>query len=309
LNHIWGTDLKPLDVELFSRSLSNGLSNKNPKSPLAFALSLKKTIRWGNKADPFQMAERVHHVSGEVLKILEGHRWSFVIQTMFTEVMMDYFDDIIRMKDLCTVQPIISPGAEDDWDVLERRRTTPVEDRIDHILLLKRNGVPVGVNGEPFIPGYHTVAQFRCLIHRLKSHGIVNYNTYSFHFNDFVAKRLHNIDIDIERIWYYNQDENWKPILQKLIDIAKKYGVNLGCPDFVNSGNYQELTNTCCGINVPNPTTFNLINFKRRILAGEDREEVFKSSWDGVGDKELGRRVFDGKEPGMYCLKDCGCGL
>jgi len=298
--------LKPLDIESFSRTLSNGLKNKNPRSSLAWALHHKKTIRFGNKADPFQSAERIHRVSGEVLKILEGHRWSFLIQTMFTEVMMDYFDDIVRMKDLCIVQPIISPGAESDWEVLERRCTTPVEDRIVHILLLKSNGVRVGVNGEPFIPGYHTVAQFRSLMRRLKSHGILNYNTYNFHFNDFVAKRLHGIGIDIEKIWFHNRDQYWKPILVQLIEIAKKYGIVLGCPDFVNSGLYRESTNTCCGVTVPNPTTFNLINFKRRILAGEDREEVFQSSWDGIGDLEQGRRVFDGKEPDMYSLKDCG---
>ena len=57
MNHTWGSDLRPLDVITFEKKLRNGLKNKNPKSPLAHCLSRKKTIRWGNKSDPFQKAE------------------------------------------------------------------------------------------------------------------------------------------------------------------------------------------------------------------------------------------------------------
>lgn len=306
LNHVWGKDLRPLDVENFQRTLVNGLANKNPRSSLSWALKQKKTIRFGNKTDPFQPCEIEHKVSDQVLKILIGMRWSFLIQTMFTENMMAHVDLIISHKDLIVVQPIISPGVESDWEILERGRTTPVQQRIDHIVYLKEKGVQVGVNGEPFIPGYHTVKQFEDIVLRLKSYGIMNYNTYSFHFNDFVAKRLHAIGIDIERIWFHNQDDQWKPILSQLIDISKKHGVILGCPDFVNSGSYVESTNTCCGVDVPNPTTFNMMTVKRRMISGESFDDVVNDCWDGVGDFQTGKEAMLGNDKKVYSLKDCG---
>ena len=307
LNYVWDKELRPLDVENFQRTLANGLKNKNPKSSLAWALKQKKTIRFGNKTDPFQEAEKVYRVSKQVLQILGKYKWSFVIQTMFTNTMMDYMDELIEMKDLCIVQPIISPGAESDWDRLERRRTTPIQDRIDHIAFLKSKGVSVGVIGEPFIPGYHTVVQFEEIVKRLKSHGVNNYNTYSFHNNAFVMRRLHAIGIDIEKIWYYNRDEHWKPILQQLIEIAKKYNVILGCPDFVNAGKYVEDANTCCGISVPSPTTWNMMTMKRKmILQGKTFEQAVEESWDHVGDYEYGIKAFKGEIPNVYSLVDAG---
>lgn len=307
LNHVWGKDLRPLDIENFQRTLNNGLANKNPRSPLAWALKQKKTIRFGNKADPFQPAELEHQVSAQAMKILTGLDWSFVIQTMFTENLVPHTDLIIENKNLVIVQPIISPGAENDWAILEKGRTTPIQQRISFIVSLKAAGVSVGVNGEPFIPGYHTVEQFEDMVKRLHSVGINNYNTYNFHFNDFVAKRLHAIGIDIERIWHYNKDENWRPIYRQLIEIAKKYGMALGCPDFVNSGNYIEQTNTCCGINVPNPTTFNMMTVKRLML-GDDLsfEEAVTKCWDGVGDYAEGFCAMRGDNSKVFSLKDCG---
>lgn len=309
LNYVWGRDLRPLDVENFNRRLVNGLKNNNPKSSLAWAIKKKKTIRFGSKSDPFQPAENTYGVSGQALKILIDLRWTLMIQTMFTENMAVHSDSIIRENKrggFVAVQPVISPGAELDWEVLEKRRTTPIQERIDYIVGLKREGVPVSVNGEPFIPGYHTVNQFEDVVKRLVSYGIRNYSVYNFHFNDFVAKRLHNIGIDIERIWFHNRDEYWKPILRELIEISKKHNIVLGCPDFVNSGSYVEAVNTCCGMNVPNPTTFNVMTWKKKIINGEEPETAFSESWDNVGDFDLGRKVFEGKEKSMYSLLDCG---
>ena len=307
LNHVWGKELKPLDIEILEKQMRNGLFNQSPRSSMAFALKQKKTVRFGNKSDPFQEVEREWKVSEKILLLFKKLGWSLVIQTMMTEVMMDYEGLIEEMKDLIIIQPIISCGLEKDWEILERKRTTPIDQRISHIEKLKHNGVRVAVNGEPFIPGYHTEKQFEDMLKLLKSSGIGNYNIYSFHFNDFVAKRLNEIGIDIQKIWYFNQDAQWKLILGRLIDLAKKYSIVLGCPDFVNSGpDYVEQTNTCCGIDVSFPTTFNVITWKRRIQNGENPEFVFEDTWDGVGDKELGRKVFDGTSKDMYTLLDTG---
>ena len=166
-------------------------------------------------------------------------------------------------------------------------------------------GIPVGVNGEPFIPGYHTVKDFEQTLLLLKKYGIKSYNTYNFHFTAFVAKRLHAIGIDIEAIWYNNQDTQWKKILRQLLEISKKHGIRLGCPDFVNSGmSWKEQANTCCGINVPNPCTFNTHNFKRLAQEGKSVLEIVDITYDKSGDLTQGLKIIKGEPGDFYTLKD-----
>jgi DNA repair photolyase len=271
LNHTWGTDLRPANPLDVYKKLKNGLNNKNPKSYLAWAIKRKKTLRFGNKTDPFQPAEKEHRVSLRLLKVLNRLSWSTVIQTRCTWQLMEYEDVLMKQPSLWTVMPVISPGFVRDWEILEKKCTTPPDYRLIHLQQLLRNSkgkLSVGVNGEPFIPGFHTIKEFSDTVRILKSYGIRSYNTYNFHFNAFVAKRLHAIGIDIEKIWYYNQDARWKKILAKLLRIADKEGIVLGCPDFVNSGSkWYEKANTCCGINVENPLslipTFGKSNYKR----------------------------------------------
>ncbi len=99
----------------------------------------------------------------------------------------------------------------------------------------------------------------------------------------FFAKRLHAIGIDIERIWYYNQDAQWKPILQQLLDISKKHGIILGCPDFVNTGpEWRETRNTCCGVQVPNPCTYNTHHWKHFAQGGKMTADQVDQSPAGV---------------------------
>lgn len=309
LNYVWGNDLKPADLELLDKALHNGALNKNPKTSLAHCLAQKKTIRFGNKTDPFQPAELKHRISQSVLKLLIKHNWTFVIQTRFTHVMMEYMNLIkeAASKNLITVMPVISPGLEQDWAVLERSRTTPVMDRLEHLKVLTQCNIPVGVNGEPFIPGYHTVADFEVTLQLLKEYHIPSYNVYNFHFNDFVARRLHAINIDIEKIWFYNQDVEWRKILPQLLDLSKKYNIHLGCPDFVNSGtNWRERANTCCGVEVQNPCTFNTHHFKRAAQRGKTVQQILDETWDGSGNYEQGKAIIEGTDKTMYNLKDAG---
>lgn len=311
LNHVWGTDLKPLDTNLFEKTLINGLANKNPKTPLAHALASKKTIRFGNKADPFQPSEKKYRRSWCVLNILKELNWTFVIQTRFTEALMEHFDLLVRMRKLVTIMPVISPGLDKDWEILERERTTPPRKRIYHLQQFMKAGVNVGVNGEPFIPGFHSTDDFRETLTLLSAAGIPSYNTYNLHYNDWVAKRFMEIGLDFEQIWIMNQDHNWKPILQELIKLSKHYGIILGCPDFVNAGpDYREEANTCCGINVPNPCTYNAITWKRLIQEGhrdsEAMHRILKATWDGVGDYQEGIDLYTGKKKNMFSLQDAG---
>jgi DNA repair photolyase len=292
---------------LLARKLESGLKNKNPKTPLAHCLAQKKTIRWGNKSDPFQPAERIHKLAPTIFSLLWKYEWSFVIQTRFTEILMDY-DKYLRLNfNLVTIMPVISPGLEKDWEILERGKTTPIPDRFQHIKYWIDNEFTVGVNGEPFIPGFHTVDDFENTLKLLKEYKVRSYNVYNFHFNAFVAKRLAAIGIDIEKIWYYNQDAQWKKILPTLLNLSIKYGIRLGCPDFVNSGpDWIEKANTCCGVNVPNPCTFNTHYFKKLKQRGKTFEEIMERTYDGSGDIEQATQIIKGEKCEFYTLKDAG---
>jgi hypothetical protein len=118
---------------------------------------------------------------------------------------------------------------------------------------------------------------------------------------------LHAAGIDIEKIWYYNQDAQWKKILQQLLDLSKQYGITLGCPDFVNSGPaWRERANTCCGLEISRPATFNTHHFKRAAQRGKTVQQILDETYDGTGDYEQGRAIIEGSTKDMYTLKDAG---
>lgn len=305
LNHIWGKELRPLNIEALERKLVNGLKNKNPKSSLAHCLALKKTFRIGNKADAFQPIEGQYHITREVLKLLEEMEWSYVIQTRFLSRVWEY-EELTTPK-CAVILPVVSPGLEKDWEVLERGKTDHPKDRMSYLSLFAKRGYHCGVNGEPFIPGYHTPDDFREALRFIKSYGITRYNTYNLHMNDFVIKRLHKIGLDIEKIWEMNQDKHWGPIQKQLCTIAKEEGVILGCPDFVNTGKeWVERANTCCGIDVPSPSLFNTHCFKQLIQMRSTPEEILERTWEGIGDYAQGEAIIKGKSSEFYTMVDAG---
>jgi hypothetical protein len=307
LNYVWGSELNPIDPETLHRKLQNGMNNPHPKSSIACALKNKMTIRVGNKSDPFQPVEAKCRVSKRALEILAILNWPYVIQTRCTSLLMEYESIVIEAAKCATILPIISPGAEMDWEIFERKRTTSISDRFKHLKQFQKQGIRVGVNGEPFIPGVHTVKMFEDMIKRLKKHGIKSYNTYNFHFNAFVAKRLVAIGIDVEKIWTMNQDKYWRPILRQLCDIADKHNIILGCPDFVNvRPNWINKSNTCCGIDVESPTTYNTHTWRNKLLAGQSIDKIVEETWDGVGNYDEGVKVLTGKSKGMYTFADAG---
>jgi len=309
LNHIWGKELRPINLEALEKKLRAGLLNENPKTSLAYCLSNKNTIRIGNKADGFQDAEREHGCSIGAMRVLRKMYWTYVVQTRFTANLMELAGSEIEQANklhLITLLPVISPGMELDWEIFERKRTTPIPVRLKNIKHWIRKGIPLGVQGEPFIPGFHTLQDFEYMLYRLKEIGVNRYNTYNFHFTPFVAKRIYTLPgVDIERIWFENQDIQWRKILPKLIDIAKRCNMILGCPDFVNSGwEYEQGCNTCCGIDVPRPTTFNTHCFKQCLQKGIPLEKIEELTWDGSGNLEEGRAIIQGTSKKNFTLKD-----
>lgn len=311
LNHIWGKEYRPLNLEALDRKLKNGLNNKTPKSVLAHCLSRKKTIRLGNKSDPFQPIELKLKISTKALGIFRKYNWTFVIQTRFPKNALVLAHDSIEKahhQGLVTLLPVMSPGLERDWEVFERKRTDSIPERLKVMKWAVKKRIPIGVQGEPFIPGFHEVKDFEDTLKLLRDIGIHRYNTYNFHFTPFVAKRIANLPgVDIEKIWRLNQDRYWKPILQNLINLAEKYNFILGCPDFVNSGRgHKERANTCCGIDVPNPTTFNTHYFKAAAQSGLSSEEIEVQTWDGSGNLEQGRKIIKGDPGDFYTLRDAG---
>ena len=91
------------------------------------------------------------------------------------------------------------------------------------------------------------------------------------------------------------------------MEISQKHNIILGCPDFVNTGpKWIEKANTCCGINVPTPTTFNTHFWKKKIQEGVKQEEFFDQSFDGSGDYEEGKKIVSEKSSKFYTLFDSG---
>lgn len=293
LNRTWGNDFRIADVE----DIKKKILSKKGTSSIHRAIQQRKTLRLGNRSDPFQDCELKYKVSAQIVEFLREQNWDTVIQTKFPQRAYELTglgENFIMMAE-------IMPGLEADWELFEYKKTENPIERVKTLGLLKKKGFRVGANGEPFIPGYHTVEQFKETLKLLKSHGINCYNTYNLHMNDWVVKNLFKRGLDIEKIYYMNQDREWRKILQKLIQIASDLGVILGCPDFVNSGwgNVQK-SNTCCGIDVKNPCTFNAHHFKLAVQQGRNPRDC----WDGVGNYEEGLKIIEGKTKEMYTLKD-----
>lgn len=293
LNRTWGEDFRAADPAAVIRKLQSTRGT----SPLHRAIQARKTIRFGNRADPFQACEETLQVSTQILAWLAEQDWDVVVETKFPQRCMD----MTHPGQNCTVMAIITVGMEQDWELFEHKRTEPPRERLRTLRKLQRRGVRVGANGEPFIPGYHTVAQFEDMIKLLKANRIPSYNVYNLHLNDLVAKNLCELGLDIEKIWRMNQDAPWRKVLRQLLDIAAKHDIILGCPDFVNAGWADvQRANTCCGVNVQNPCTFNAHHFKLAVQRGADP----LTCWDGVGVYAEGAAIVTGAAHDMYTLKD-----
>ncbi len=309
LNRTWGNDLRPLDVDLLLNQVKNGVKNPNPKSPLAAAIAARKTVYLGAKSDPYQPAEQKYGVTRKALQILLHYGFSVVIATKYTSYLERDRKLFEKYQPQVIIMPIISPGLERDWTELEKEGTTNPIARFADAQVWQNRGFKVGINGEPFIPGFHTVDEFKRAIGMVRAFGIKSYNTYNLHFNDWNAKEMNAAGIDVEAVWEGNQDKAWRPVLQELIEIAKEFKVVLGCPDFVNSGSYVEESNTCCGIDVPNPCTFNFIHWKKLRKAGHSDKDIIDMTWDGVGDLEYGKKLIKGEVKDLYTLDDIKGGL
>jgi len=308
LNEIWGKEQRVTDPDKVHRKLTNALKNQKPKSPLAIALAMQKTIWLGRKADPYQPLETKTKTTRRLIKILNELQWSYVVCSRYTELMKRDYD--LYRDGVSTLLIEITPGGESDWEVFERQRTTPVEDRLLHASKWNKKGLSVGIRGEPFIPGYHTTKQFRRMLRRLKSHGLRSYNTYNLHLNEYNAARFVKIGLDLERIWEHNQDKLWAPIQKELCQIADEEGIILGCPDFVNVPcDWEAGTNTCCGVSVPNAFKFNTHWWRRRVQRGIDHKQILQATWEGIGtlaDLETGKRIINGTSTSHFTMKDAG---
>jgi len=304
LNRTWGTEPRAADPEEVQKELTRGLQNPDPKTPLGRAIHAKKTIRFGNKADPYQPLEQTERISGKILQVFKDLDWSYVVQTKFPSRLLALDLETIKASQ-GQVMIEMSPGMDWDWEHLEARRTEPPEIRMEAAREFIRNGVKVSFNGEPFVPGLHTGGQFREVLRQIKSLGCTSYNTYFMHLNDYNLKALYANGVDIEKIWEGTQDGAWKPIQKELIHIAQEEGMTLGCPDFVCSGSYIQASNTCCGMDVPNPSRFNVMEWKRLWLQGiRDIDAILARTWDGVGNLQEAKEILEGKRPEVFSLID-----
>jgi DNA repair photolyase len=312
MNRTWGSELRPLDTSVLVNQMVVGDRARNS---LANAIRARKTVYVGAKTDPYQPAEEKYEATRRALDVLLSHGFSIVVATKFpTRAKRDY-SMFREYRSLVSIMPIISPGWGADWAKLEGGRTERPDSRLEAAVWWAAEGFNVGVNGEPFIPGFHTEDEFRVAVKRIRRAGIRSYNTYNLHFNDWNMKALHAAGVDVEKINDLNRgrapeldlaDDDWPQILPRLIKIAQDEGIVLGCPDFVNSGAYTEPSevNTCCGLRVPNPCTMNFITWKRMRAQGLSDSAILGNSYDGVGDSEEAAELLKGDVKNLYTLKD-----
>jgi len=311
LNKIWGEEQRVSNPENVKKILTNALLNKNPKSIVSQALHSKKALFLGRKADPYQPIENERKVTRRLIQILSEMDWPVVICSRYQSNMERDTDLFLKKRKLIHMLVEITPGAESDWEVFEHKRTSEVKHRLQIAKKWQDMGIKVGVRGEPFIPGYHTIKQFQDVLKRLKSYGLKSYNIYNLHINEYTIKRLYEIGLDIEKIWTFNQDHHWKLVQRKLCQIADEEGIELGCPDFVNVPiDWMSNVNTCCGIDVQNAFTYNTHNWRNLIKHGETSKEVLNKSWEGIGtmkDRERADVIVTGKHSkDYYTMRNAG---
>lgn len=308
MNQIWGHEQRAVDPVNVRRKLVNSQKVKNPKTPLAVAMYLKKTIWIGRKSDPYQPIELELGITRSSIETLIDLQWSFVLCSRYMDNAMRDESLLLKAGGLVTFLVEVTPGGESDWELFERKRTTRVEKRLRIAKRWADRGIHVGVRGEPFIPGHHTTSQFRDTLRLLRSFGLKSYNTYNLHINEYTIKRLHAIDLDIEKIWECNQDKYWRPLQRELCQIADEEGIALGCPDFVNvPKGWGSSTNTCCGVDVPQPFTFNTHHWRQLLQQGVSAEGLFQKTWEGIGtedDKNLAHLITCGKSKDHYTMRD-----
>jgi DNA repair photolyase len=308
LNEVWGKEQRVANPVHVEQKLYNALKNNNPQSALARALATKKTLWLGRKADPYQPLETKKHITKALIQILNKLQWSFIVCSRYTEHMLS--DTKLFLQGKSTLLIEITPGGESDRELFERNRTTPIKNRLKAAAQWNKKDIHVGIRGEPFIPGYHTTKQFRDILKQIKSYGLHSYNTYNLHLNEYNARRLSGIGLDIEKIWRYNQDRLWQPIQRKLCSIADEENIILGCPDFVNVPvGWRCKANTCCGVNITKSFTFNTHMWRRLLLKGKSPKAVLKNTWENIGtekDYEQGKAIIYGTSKDMYSMKDAG---
>ena len=307
MNAVWGQDLRVVDPEALARRMRNGLSNNNPRSPLAHALRNKSTLRLGNKSDPFPPEEQIHRATEGILGVLKELDWSVKLETRSTAYTESPYWELLT-PGRCVLTTTVTCGLDRDHEAFEPSGMPPPAARLEALHQVAAEGFQVGVVSEPFLNGWHTVDDWRQFLDALRQHGINRTNVYHAHLTPFVAKRLVEVPgLDIEAVWRGNEDAAWRPILREIIQLSEAAGVILGCPDFVNSGRYIERSNTCCGVDVPRPTTYNMIGWKHLAISqGRVSREDVLASWDGIGDQAHGEAVFDGSNRAFYGFKDLG---
>lgn len=310
LNKIWGEEQRAADPDNVTEKLQRALRNKHPRSVIAQALHAKKVLWIGRKSDPYQPIEMALEVTRQLLKSLVDMEWPFIVCSKYVANAKRDEDILLEAGELATFLIEITPGLEADWHLFEHARTTPIHRRLRIARHWQKKGMNIGVRGEPFIAGYHTVRQFRETLRLLKSYGLKSYNTYTLHMNEYTMKRLYAAGLDIERIWEHNQDVLWGPIQKKLCQVADEEDIILGCPDFVNvPTDWKSKTNTCCGVDIPGAFTFNTHHWCGMVQDGIKSCDVIDETWEGIGkdeDKLTAKGILTGSSEYYYTMKDAG---
>jgi DNA repair photolyase len=307
LNRTWGEDQRIVSIDNFRKQLDR-LEKTKKETVLSMCIKKRKSAHLGSHADPYQPIELKLNVTRKIIQELLERGFYVLFETMYTENAEKDLDLFSKYPGMVNIHSQVMPGFDKNWETLEKKQTTRPIQRLKISKKWNDAGFLATVKSEPFISAWHTIQDWKEYLKVLKKYGLTSTNIYWIHENDLVYKRLYEVGIDIEKLYYLHKDEPWANFLKKVIFYAEQEGIYLGMPDYINSGwEYKEKRNCCCGFDVPNPLVFNTITWKRRIQDGENPEEVFWDTYeeDGcTGDLEWAKNVLMGTTKKFYTFKD-----
>ena len=188
---------------------------------------------------------------------------------------------------------------------------------------LNKAGIWTGVRWEPIMAGINDKEEvFDDFLHMAQRTGCRHVSFYNYRTsNAWIGKEeFEKRGYNYVKMLEGNLDENWRPKGKTFVEIAKKYGVKVSSPDFVNFP-FDNACESCCGTDglfVPYEFTFQhacKIILQKGSVCWDDMEEIdfrnpeayerMKECWNGgkVRVETTGHTSLEG-ERRLYSLKD-----
>jgi len=295
-------ELKPYTTDRLEKQLRQAFrSNRDTKNPVILALRAGMPVILGRKSEPFCPAEREHHATEHMLKVLDDYGVNTVVETRMVEGVLG----TVLRTNTEGVNISMLFGDEKVRNLMEPE-TPPYEERWALARELKGAGLHVGMIAEPLIPTINDREEFYLDYARRAAEAGVD------HVN-FGELRVQNVRVAAEMFAEAGADlveiverasKVWISEGLKIFRAFEAQGVPVSTPDWVNFGTRNSCEG-CCGLD---PFGVHHFTFQRALRVLEERGEVTfgdMADFNIFGERyaERFREIWNGK-PGYYHLDD-----